>query len=212
MQVCFFCGSANGPDAKVCHSCSQPLGSDEEQTSDNGVAHDIALTECPYCGNEVGPDDDECGNCKSTLVSADPLDRPAPKSHERDITSRYDDFADKVQQVRDGRMTRKQFSTWLDTMNRSMSNQRDRYVELIRTSGYYEFGSDEVDMGMTGILQYEEALEMMTLFAKNEDEEEDMGVLDAALRKMWHGNEMCNEAMRINRDFRAKLEEDWGYM
>ena len=63
---------------------------------------------------------------------------------------------------------------------------------------------------MTGILEFEEAMEMMKLFADND--ETDFSVLDAALQKMWDGNEMCNEAMRINRDFRAKLEEDWGYM
>ena len=64
--------------------------------------------------------------------------------------------------------------------------------------------------GMTGILEYEESMEMMRLFAANHEIE--MAVLDAALQKMWDGNEKCNEAMRINRDFRAKLEEDWGYM
>jgi RNase P subunit RPR2 len=211
MQVCFFCGSANGSNAKVCHSCSQPLAGGEEQASDNtenGTTE--VLAECPYCGHGVESTDHECKNCESILVSSDPLDRPAPKSHEQEITSRYDEFAGRVQMVRDGRMSRGQFATWLGTVQQMLVGQRDRYIEMIRTSGYYDFSSDEVDMGMTGILDYEEAMEMMVLFAG--DDEADMSILDAALEKMWDGNEKCNEAMRINRDFRAKLEEDWGYM
>lgn len=212
MQVCFFCGSANSPDAKECHSCSQPLAEDQGQpTTEVAVTTEQveAPTQCPYCGQPVSPGDEECGNCQATLVSSDPLDRPAPKTHDRDITSRYDEFASRVQMVRDGRMTREQFSTWLGTIKKQLVSQRDRYVEMIRTSGYYEMSSDEVDMGMTGILDYEEGMELMSLFAASE---EDLSVLDQALAKMWEGNEKCNEAMRINRAFRNQLEEDWGYM
>ncbi|MCA9777207.1 MAG: zinc ribbon domain-containing protein [Candidatus Eremiobacteraeota bacterium] len=210
MQVCFFCGSANSPDAKVCHSCSQELAPVEEQSSEENSAPEVPEDECPFCGNNIEPGAEKCPHCQTILMSDDPLDRPAPKSHEVNITGRYDEFAGRVQKLRNGEITREQFSRWLDQIQRSLLNQRDRYVELIQTSGYYEYGSKEVDTGMTGILEFEEAMEMMKLFADND--ETDFSVLDAALQKMWDGNEMCNEAMRINRDFRAKLEEDWGYM
>lgn len=211
MQVCFFCGAANSPDAKSCHSCSQLLAGGEEESAEGNEAIPTEMpTECPFCGQEVQEGDLVCGNCNSELVSTDPLDRPAPKSHERDITSRYNEFADKVQMVRDGRMSRSQFATWVLNLQQSMLAQRDRYVDFIKGSGYYEFGRDEVDMGMTGILEYEEAMEEMVMFGENPDA--DMAQLDAALEKMWRGNEKCNEAMRLNREFRAKLEEDWGYM
>ncbi|MFA5504956.1 MAG: zinc ribbon domain-containing protein [Vulcanimicrobiota bacterium] len=210
MQVCFFCGSANSPEAKVCHSCSQQLAADEEQSSEKVSAREASEDECPFCGNSIEPGADKCPHCQTILLSEDPLDRPAPKTHEIDITGRYDEFAGRVQKMRNQEMTRLQFSNWLDHIQRSLLNQRDRYVELIQSSGYYEYGSAEVDMGMTGILEYEEAMEMMKLFA--DSEETDFAVLDSALQKMWDGNEKCNEAMRINRDFRAKLEEDWGYM
>jgi hypothetical protein len=210
MQVCFFCGSANSPDAKECHACSQPLGAAQEQPADKTSVQTLeAPNECPNCGHPLEQGVEECGNCQMPLVSDDPLDRPAPKSHDQDITSRYDEFASRVQLVRDGRMTREQFGTWLGTIRKSLVGQRDRYIEMIKTSGYYEFSSDEVDMGMTGILDYEEGMEMMSEFANNGA---DFSVLDKALQRMWDGNEKCNEAMRINREFRAQLEEDWGYM
>jgi predicted nucleic acid-binding Zn ribbon protein len=209
MQVCFFCGSANSPDAKVCHSCSQQLAA-EEQSPDQASAQEVPADQCPFCASKIEPGSEKCEHCQTILMSNDPLDRPAPKTHEYEITGRYDEFAGRVQMVRNSQMSREQFAQWLDSIQKSLLNQRDRYIELIQTSGYYEYGSDEVDMGMTGILEYEESMELMRLFAG--DHEIEMEVLDGALQKMWDGNEKCNEAMRINREFRAKLEEDWGYM
>lgn len=211
MQVCFFCGSANGPDARTCYSCGQALAAGEEEGTEEESVPLEGLTECPFCGNEVAAEDTECPHCRTTLVSSDPLDRPAPKTHERDITGRYDEFATKVELLRAGKMTREQFATWLDTVQNSLLGQRERYVDMIKSSGYFEWGQNEVEVGMTGILAYEEAMEMMKIVARSE-EEPDLSVLDTALTRMWEGNELCNEAMRINREFRAKLEEDWGYM
>lgn len=210
MQVCLFCGSANGSDARVCHSCSQPLGGEEEQAPETPENSNVAvLTECPNCGAEIGPEDESCQNCNHTLFSSDPLDKPCPKTHDHDITTRYDDFASRVQMVLDGRMNREQFGTWLGTIQQMLISQRDRYVEMIRTSGYYEFSTEEVDMGMTGILDFEEAMDIMGLYSRDEA---DVSVLQTALEKMWEGNQKCNEAMRINREFRKQLEDDWGYM
>ena len=211
MQVCLFCGAANSPGAAVCHSCAQPLAVEEEQGSDNPEVEGAEEpSTCPMCAQPVDPTDKVCRNCNRVLISDDPLDRPAPRSHDRDITTRYDEFAQKVQAVLDGNMTRDQFGTWLGTMQKKLLSQRERYVEMIQTSGYYEFSSDEVDMGMTGILEYEQSMEMMVLWAGNPDADD--SILADALGQMWEGNQKCNEAMRINREFRAQLDEDWGYM
>lgn len=211
MQVCFHCGAANSPEAKVCHSCSASLGGAEEEevTEDSDVDEVIHEVECPNCGYPIGVNVHTCPNCQFVIYSQDPIDRPAPKTHERDITDRYDQFAERVQMIRDGRMSVEQFGNWLRTTQQMLLGQRERYVEMIKVSGYYEDSTDEVNMGMTGILDYEEAMEMMLSFAGGEA---DSATLDAALEKMWEGNEKCNEAARINRRFRAQLEEDWGYM
>lgn len=211
MQVCFHCGAANSPEAKVCHSCSASLGAAEEEevAADGDVDEVVHEVECPNCGYPIGVNVHTCPNCQFVIYSQDPIDRPAPKTHERDITDRYDQFAERVQMIRDGRMSVEQFGNWLRTTQQMLLGQRERYVEMIKVSGYYEDSTDEVNMGMTGILDYEEAMEMMLSFANGEA---DSATLDAALEKMWEGNEKCNEAARINRRFRAQLEEDWGYM
>ena len=147
MQVCFFCGSANSPDTRVCHSCSQQLAEVEEQSSNGAPAPDVPEDQCPFCESRIEPNAEKCENCQTILMSTDPLDRPAPKSHEYEITGRYDEFAGRVQMIRNSQMSREQFAQWLDSIQTSLLNQRDRYVDLIQTSGYYEYGSDEVDMG-----------------------------------------------------------------
>lgn len=213
MQVCFHCGAANSPDAKECHQCSASLVASEEPTPEaNEVAEPAeghAYTECPQCGVPVQPSDRICVNCQFVLFAVDPVERPAPKTHDRDITDRYDEFAARVQLVRNGQLSREDFGKWLGNIRQLLLNQRERYVDMIRTANYYDDSSDEVDMSMTGIFEYEEAMEMMSLFASSEA---DISALDGALQKMWEGNEKINEAARINRQFRAQLEEDWGYM
>ena len=211
MQVCFHCGAANSPEARACHSCGASLGGGEEEAVvEQGTEPEAeGQSHCPNCGTDVQPGDQVCPNCQTPLYTTDPIDRPAPKNHERDVTDRYDDFAAKVQMVRAGSMSREQFGAWLNNIRQLLLNQRERYVEMIRTADYYNDSRDEVDMSMTGILEYEEAMEMMAVFASSDS---DISALDIALQKMWEGNEKINEAARINREFRAQLEEDWGYM
>lgn len=212
MQVCFHCGAANSPEAKVCHSCAASLGGSDDEDNDapdvDGHGDDPSI-DCPNCGFAISASSHNCPSCGFVIYSQDSTDRPAPKSHERDITDRYDQFAERVQSIRDGRISLAQFGTWLETTKRNLLGQRERYYEMIKVSGYYEDSEDEVNMGMTGILDYEEAMEMMASVVTGESE---LGALDTALEKMWEGNEKCNEAARINRRFRAQLEEDWGYM
>lgn len=212
MQVCFHCGAANSPEAKVCHSCGANLGGseDEDDALDGGdESSQEQLIDCPNCGFSMAANSHSCPSCGFVIYAQDPIDRPAPKTHDRDITDRYEQFAARVQMVRDGRMTPADFGTWLETTKRNLLGQRERYYEMIKVSGYYEDSEDEVNMGMTGILDYEEAMEMMAAVVSGQSE---LGMLDAALEKMWEGNEKCNEAARLNRRFRAQLEDDWGYM
>ncbi len=186
MQVCFFCGAANSPGKKECHSCGQAFPSAE---GSSGPTAATATLEA-----DSGPDG----------TPAIP-----PKAHDQDFTARYDEFAGQVEAVRNGKVSREGFSDWLRSMRLKLEQMRDEYVIMVKESGYYQVHSDEVDMGMTGMFDFEEAMDSMELFANGEAEQ---GVLDSSLLQMWEGNEKVNEALRLNRAFRAQLEEDWGYM
>lgn len=222
MQVCFHCGSANSTGAKECHSCSARLIEDDDPdtgSSENGTVQDVS--ECPMCATVLEPGAEVCPNCKTDLTAAPEM----PRSHEQDITSRYDEFADKVKVVRDGSLSKDNFGSWLKEIRKSLNLKRQNYVELIKDSdfedidverlevlqtNYFQEREEEVTMTMQGILEFEDAMELMWGFVENESS--DISTLDQALKKMWEGNEMCNEAIRMNREFRSRLEEDWGYM
>lgn len=223
MQVCFHCGAANSPGARECHSCSARLIEDDvapdNGSSENGTVQNIS--ECPMCATSLEPGAETCPNCKADLTAPPEM----PRSHDRDITSRYDEFAEKVKVVRDGSMSKESFGTWLKEIRETLNLKRQNYVELIKDSdfedidverlevlqtNYFQEREEEVTMTMQGILEFEDAMELMWGFVENESS--DLAVLDQALKKMWEGNEMCNEAIRMNREFRNRLEEDWGYM
>lgn len=234
MQVCFFCGAANSPGSPECHSCGQPLPGGGEPPPSEPVAASVEpsnppqasastdgtepldpdalsgeVKNCPFCDATVPVETTKCPHCQLNIDAKDPLNLPAPRGHENDLTHRYDDFAKQVEAVRLGSIQREDFSTWLKTIKGKLEGQRNNYMEMIRDSGYYDHHSDEVDLGLTGILDFEEAMEAMGAFANGDAEQ---SILDAALLLMWEGNEKLNEAMRLNRNFRAQLEEDWGYM
>ena len=211
MQVCLHCGSANSPGNKECHSCGQSFGDVEnEAPSAPQAANDSGLRLCNNCTTEIGFDEPTCPNCGIELPEIDFLDRPAPKSHEKDITTRYESFARAIEKLRSQRMSRTEFLEWLETLAPDLLGKRTRYVERVKEFGFFEENPDEVEMCLTGILEYEESIMMMG--GACQTEEMDFAVLDHALQKMWEGNEKINEAMRLNRAYRAKMEEDWGYM
>lgn len=209
MQVCFFCGAANSPGNKECHSCGHAMPGNEDATPEVAPEGEPTDFECPYCAHIVPAGEVQCGHCEAVVVSNDPLDKPAPKTHDSDITDRYDEFAHQVEGLRTGRVAFADFSSWFSSVQGTLMAKRDGYVALIRDGGYYEVNSDEVDMGLTGIFDFETAMEMIEEFITGAAEQSQ---LDEALRLMWEATEKVNEAMRMNRDFRNGLDDDWGYV
>ncbi len=124
------------------------------------------------------------------------------------IVSRYEDFRKAADKARSGQWSPQEFKQWLDKMVQDLSGRRDYYVKVIKDTDYYDYRDEEVDMGMTGVLDYEAGMEEMAEFVEDQNPLH----LDVALEKIWEGNEKINEAMRMNREFRRKLEEEWGFM
>lgn len=221
MQVCFHCGAANSPGARECHQCLATLIDDSGESASPTPAQEDRLSECPQCGYPAEPGDTVCSNCQSSLLASAEM----PRTHDKDITSRYDEFASQVQDLRNGSLTRKEFGKWLNAIRARLNDRRDHYVQFVKGSefedvdverlevlqtDYFKEREEEVTMTMEGIFDFEEAMALMASYVEDESAQAD--VLDEALSKMWHGNEKCNEAIRMNRDYRNQLEEDWGYM
>jgi predicted nucleic acid-binding Zn ribbon protein len=221
MQVCFHCGAANSPGAKECHQCLATLIEDGDETATPAPGAVEHLSECPSCGYPADEDDTVCSNCNGSLLATEEI----PRTHDRNITSRYDEFSEKVKGLRNGGLSREEFGKWLNQMRDMLNNRREHYVQFVKGSefedidvdrlevlqnDYFNEREEEVTLTMEGIFEFEEAMSLMASFAEDHNSEAD--VLDEALKMMWNGNEKCNEAIRMNREYRNQLEDDWGYM
>lgn len=211
MQVCFTCGAPNPPDALACEACGAdlPLAQASPPPPAPPPVDARDPTKCPFCNGTVEPDAKECPHCRLSLDSKDPIHAPAPRGHADSLTGRYDDFSKKVEGLRTGSVKPDEFITWLDGARAHLATKRTNYMQTIQETGYYDMHSVEVDEAMNGILDFEAAVEEMWQFTLGKTE---VSALDEALARMWVANERINEAMRMNRGFRAKLEDDWGYM
>ena len=136
------------------------------------------------------------------------MDLTTHSSSTGEITALYDCMTRAAENVRSKKWTIEEFGNWLTAMKTTVDHRRDDYVETVKETDYYEYRDDEVELTMTGVLEYYEGLELMTEFVSSQD----FARLDDALGRMWEGNVKINEAMRANRDFRRDLEECWGYM
>lgn len=210
MQVCFSCGSANPPDAPACEMCGADLPAGQSAPPPPlPVADDPGESRCPFCSQPVDKDAVECPHCRLNLDSKNPLNAPAPRGHADNMTARYMEFQGKVESVRMGKLSRPDFAQWLNETISKLLSKRQDYMLTVRESGYIETHPAEVDLAMNGILDFEDSANDMLEFANSDT---DISALDAALAKMWQANEAINDAMRLNRSFRAQLEDDWGYM
>jgi hypothetical protein len=164
---------------------------------------------CPFCNGLVDPQATECPHCKLSLDAKGPLNQAAPRAHTDSLTARYEEFQSKVEGLRTGAVTPAAFIEWLANIRVKMAEKRQQYIDTVREIGYFDTRQEEVEVASNGILDFEEAIEDMWAFTLGET---DVSGLDNALAKMWQANERINEAMRMNREFRAGIEDDWGFM
>lgn len=211
MQVCFTCGVANPPQAPQCESCGAdlPAGQSAPQPLPPVEEAPPVDSKCPYCAREVDLDATECPHCRLNLDVRDPLNAPAPRGHADNMTGRYEEFQRKVEGLRMGSISPEQFIEWLAKIRVLLVAKRDSYIKTVGEMDYYEAHAQEVEMAIEGIYAFEDAVEEMWQFTLGQT---DISGLDTALANMWQANEKINEAMRLNRSFRAGLEDDWGFM
>jgi hypothetical protein len=102
-----------------------------------------------------------------------------------------------------------EFIEWLANIRVTLADKRETYIKTVREMGYYETNPEEVEVATNGILDFEDSVEDMWEFTLGKT---DVSGLDNALARMWQANEHINDAMRMNRNFRGGLEDEWGFM
>lgn len=203
LVVCFQCGAANTPGNTSCHSCGAQLpASDPEAHAEAPEGRSVT---CIHCGGSNVEGTAECVHCQAQLPMLDDATRNHSSSS---VTGLYESFCNGCERARQGQWSTAEFRDWLVAIRAKFDQRKDAYVETVRESDYYYVQEEEVNLCMTGVFEYEEAMDALSNFAESGD----LTMLDQALQTMWEANEKINDSMRLNREHRRRLEEEWGYM
>ncbi len=157
---------------------------------------------CVQCGSENEPRETVCSTCGASL----------PKMHIKEtvetlepdsITGRLDQFKQAAERVKNGEWKPEEFAAFLENISQVLSEISQNYIQLIEESGYYEWASNEVDLSMEGMEDYEIGISHFWAFI----DDGDFSHLDEGLETMRGGNNKIIEAMKLNREFRKSLAE-----
>jgi len=154
---------------------------------------------CLKCGQDNPPTANLCVKCKAQLPKVtESYEAPRPV-----ITERLQKFIDAVENLKGGVWTRDEFKDFLDTMSKTLA---EKSADIRSTEIPAEIAEDfieEMSIGLEGVSLYEHGMSEMYLLFKDND----INHLDNGLSYIEEGNNKINEAMRINRENRKKLDE-----
>lgn len=154
---------------------------------------------CIKCGHDNPPTANACSKCRTPLPKM-PAGYEMPRPV---ITERLQKFIDAVENLKSGTWAPEEFKSFLDNMSRVLA---ERAADIRATEIPPEMAEDfsiELAVGLEGINLYEQGMTQMYQIFRDGDANH----LDAGLDLMEQGNDKINEAMRINRENRQKMEE-----
>lgn len=155
---------------------------------------------CPKCGNENN-EGAFCARCGAKLPRF--IQEEQVVEQHTPINSRLNVIENAVERVLSGEWPLEEFLPFLEEIHEVLSSKEQEIREIaIPEESIGEF-QEELSVGFSGIALYNEGIAHMLSFDGENPE-----VLSEGLKLVRKGNERINEAMRINRASRSKLEEE----
>ena len=163
---------------------------------------------CVKCGFDNEPEAKICRKCGATLPRyvSESETQEEPKVESPVINERLQIFEQAVEKVSSGEWSTEEFANFLEETAAILAEKEQGIRSIdIPEEAAADF-KDELDVGFEGIKLYNQGMQVFFAFVENEDPE----LLEEGLELVRRGNERINEAMRINRENRSKLEESIG--
>lgn len=157
---------------------------------------------CTRCGTENLDASRFCSNCNAALPQII-ADAQAGGVLASKVMERYYQLKDAAEKVKNGEWTLEEYSSYLEGIAQVLAQKEQEIREIEIPEEAYEDFAEELEVGFNGIALYNEGIAHMMLYLEDQDPDH----LDYGLDLVYQGNEQINEAMRINRDNRKKLEE-----
>lgn len=161
---------------------------------------------CVKCGSENEAEAKVCARCGALLPRYLEEEEAAPAPQQEPIHERLQIFEEAVAKLQEGTWSLEEFSNFL-TETAAVLAEKERGIKEIEIpeEAAADF-QEELRVGFAGIELYNRGIESMFAYLEAQDPQ----LLEEGLDSIRQGNERINEAMRINRANRDKLEEACG--
>ncbi|HEY3997986.1 MAG TPA: hypothetical protein VGO93_03935 [Candidatus Xenobia bacterium] len=156
---------------------------------------------CRECGFDNAEEERYCQACNSDLAYQD---MQSPGADDRQ-TARYRALKDASDKTVAGQMTLHDFEDFLQTQTRRLQEQAHQVMSEVHESKYDEESPDEVNLGLEGIHGYEQAYNTSYQYVSDQSQEH----LEQGLAIAWEANEKLLAAMRLNREQRQAILEEF---
>lgn len=160
---------------------------------------------CVKCGSENDIKAKVCGKCGAVLPRYEAEIKPEPEEVPV-VNERLQIFEDAAAKVTSGEWQMEEFAAFLQETAAVMAEKEDGIRSIDIPEEAADDFKEELEIGFEGIELYNQGLEHMFAYTESAEPE----LLEAGLDLIRQGNERINEAMRINRENRSRLEEICG--
>jgi len=159
------------------------------------------LKVCTRCGAQNSDDKKYCVNCQAVLPNIPAASR-SPKPPEI-VMERYNQLKEAGDMVLNGEWTVEEYGEFLEGISQVLAQKEQEIREIEIPEEAYDDFAEELEVGFNGIALYNEGIAHMMLYLEDENPEH----IEYGLQLVYEGNESINEAMKVNRENRRKLEE-----
>lgn len=152
------------------------------------------------CGQQNLAGANYCQSCNSVLPKVSPATDAF--SH-RPVNERYLQLKEAGEKVLRSEWSIDQYAAFLDSISRVLARKEQEIRDIEIPAEAYDDFQAELDLGFQGIELYNRGVTTMRLFLADRNPAH----IHEGLEQIHEGNEAINEAMRINRDNRRKMED-----
>lgn len=158
---------------------------------------------CMTCGEQNPAGNINCQKCNANLQQSPDAPQQKTSPQHQKVNERYMQLKEAGDNVLSGAWTVDEYSNFLDHISRVLAQKEQEIRDIEIPPEAFEDFRQELEIGFSGIELYTNGINMMREFLQDNDASH----IEAGLDLIQNGNEMINEAMRINRENRRKLEE-----
>lgn len=156
---------------------------------------------CVRCGAENSDTSKFCNNCQAALPQI-----PAASRGHRDpdkVMDRFYQVEEAVKATKSGEWTVDEYADFLDNISEVLAQKEDEIRAIELPDDLYEEFSDELESGFEGMALFNEGINHLMSYV----EDQDTSHLDYGMDLCLQGSEKLNDAMRLNRLHKKKLED-----